>query len=99
MPLQYIEFLRTALSTTQYAAMLPPLKDLLGRYALDPEIAFALYRPVLCHVAPAQMASLPEEGEIGEAMPGSEPAAAGEGKSCSQSGQAFTTYSIKCSKP
>ena len=59
-----MEFLRVSLSPSQYRAMLPPLGDLLGLYKVDPEIAFALYRPVLSHVTPPLLAPPPEEGEI-----------------------------------
>lgn len=66
-----------ALSPAQYRAMLPPLGDLLAVYKLDPEVAFALYRPVMSQVTPPLLALAPEEGEIAE-VPAAAPAA-GEG--------------------
>lgn len=66
--LQYAEFLRLAIDKDQYRNMMPSLGDLLSpdKYALEPEVAFLLYRPILSRVPfpdpPASKES--EDGEI-----------------------------------
>lgn len=50
--LQYTEFLSTALPPTEYAAMLPPISELVLLYGVDFEVAFqvsAFCRTVAYH--------------------------------------------------
>ncbi|KAK9839458.1 hypothetical protein WJX81_003560 [Elliptochloris bilobata] len=45
--IQYTEFLADTLSAADYAALLPPLPDLVLGFGVDPEVAFRAYRPLL----------------------------------------------------
>ena len=70
MPVQYAEFLRSALVKHKYKELMPSLSDLLDpdKYGLEPEVAFLLYRPILSRVpfpdTPSQRNPPPEDGEI-----------------------------------
>ncbi len=79
---QYAEFLRKALPLSEYAALLPSIKDLAIDYAIDPEIIFELHRPLIRGIMPPA-APVEEEAEEGEATATATedetPAAAGGG--------------------
>ncbi|KAJ1286808.1 hypothetical protein BS78_03G380500 [Paspalum vaginatum] len=45
--LQYVEFLSSAVASTAYAQLIPPLQDLVHKYHIEPEVAFLIYRPVM----------------------------------------------------
>lgn len=45
--LQYIEFMQTAMPHGEYERALPSLEDLVRVYAVEPELAFQLVRPLL----------------------------------------------------
>lgn len=60
---EYIEFLKGALSLEEYIQTLPPVNVLIREYGLRPEVAFALYRPIMRSLE-HQMPSLAEDGEI-----------------------------------
>ena len=64
---QYTEFLQKALTLADYAELLPSMTDLAVRYRVDPEIVFALYRPLIRSVVPPVALvheAEPEEGEM-----------------------------------
>ena len=65
--LQYAEFLRLAINKDTYRDLIPSLGDLLSpdKYALEPEVAFLLYRPVLSRV-PFPDPPDPKDEEDGE---------------------------------
>lgn len=42
---QYIDFLADTLSGSDYAALLPPLPDLVQGFGVDPEVAFKVRAP------------------------------------------------------
>lgn len=71
--LQYAEFLRLAIDKDQYRDMMPSLGDLLrpDKYALEPEVAFLLYRPILSRV-PFPKPPASKESEDGEIPDGGE---------------------------
>ena len=71
--LQYAEFLRLAIDQEQYLDLVPSLGDLLSpeKYALEPEVAFLLYRPILSRV-PFPKPPASKESEDGEIPDGGE---------------------------
>lgn len=48
---QYIEFLSDTLSAADYAALLPPLGELVQDFGVDPEVAFKARTRVQPHVS------------------------------------------------
>ena len=42
--LQFIDVVHTHLESTAYSATIPPLEDLLGRFGLEPGVAFHIAR-------------------------------------------------------
>jgi THO complex subunit 2 len=70
--MQYIQFLRRALSVQEYASAMPSIRDLASEYQIDPEIIFEIHRPLIKGVTPpnVKLAKEDEEGEINTAGSG-----------------------------
>ena len=61
--MQLLEFFRTALSSEQYAAMVPSMSDLVKVHQLRPQTALVIHRPLVSKLSPPVMANS-EDGEI-----------------------------------
>ena len=61
--MQYIKFLSTSLSPSEYALLLPPLSELVRDFGLPAEVVFAIYRPLLAGMHPP-VQPIAEDGEI-----------------------------------
>jgi hypothetical protein len=49
---QYAEFLRGALPSGEYGALLPPLGEMVVEYGIEPDLALELHRPLMRGVIP-----------------------------------------------
>ncbi|RMZ55769.1 hypothetical protein APUTEX25_005810, partial [Auxenochlorella protothecoides] len=94
--LQYIDFLQTAQTPTQYAALLPSIQSMVDDYLIEPEVVFQLVRPMVkaaavpprAALAPSAAASTAagEEGELEEGEAGPTEAGPMEADSAAEEG-------------